>query len=247
MICRCRNSAFSRRSVSSASALASLYAETSAAVWLGAVALWNASSLRLIASSHSSDQKGCLDFPPLPKGIVLLAAFMMVVVRRRSSCVTVRSCSVLHPAISSSTFRLYLSHVAFLNAKRPRPLLFGSSGAVGMVVIIGRWSDPMLLLVDHVAPLERLEESTVMSGADLPPVAGLSLVGVPSLRHDMLEVWIQSSIRFPWASSLWCGSQTCELAFTSPATIRLMSDNRLSGWNVCSCVPCPAVHLAGGE
>ena len=46
-----------------------------------------------------------------------------------------------------------------------------------MVVVIGRCSEPILNGVDHVALPEGLAETTVMSGVDLPPVAGFSPVG----------------------------------------------------------------------
>ena len=98
---------------------------------------------------------------------------------------------------------------------------------MGMVVVIGSWSDPIPAPVVHVAPLPKPPNANVTSGAEDPPLAGFIPVAEPSFRIVSDVSQIHSSMILPSGSSGWCGYQAAACAFRSPKMMVLDSKEML--------------------
>ena len=86
------------------------------------------------------------------------------------------------------------------------------------MINIGRWSEPRFASTVQSTPVAMSAVAKVTSGVDLPPVAGLNLVWLPSLRSTRPLATDHSSRAWPAPHSLWYGSHAVQWALKSPPT-----------------------------
>ena len=113
-----------------------------------------------------------------------------------------------------------------------------------MLNMMGKWSDPRSWSGYQSALSAHFFPTSVTSGELSVPVAGFTLVGLPSLSRVNPSSMIKSSMAPPRWSSGWDGSQREEWAFRSPAIMEYSSVGRMS---VLRSVVLPPNELLGGQ